>query len=130
MAITVQKVADRLGRPLPTGQTAAQWQVWLDQADRQISRYQSLHGLADPDPGDRDDAILEAVAAMVLHPEDSTTVDVSVDDGRVAKTYKSGSGRIDMSDWWPALWPSDADDATNTSQAFSIRPYYEPAVPC
>ncbi len=61
--------------------------------------------------------IREAVVAQVLRPDDATTVDVSVDDGRVSKTYRSSAGRVAIrDDWWDLLSPNQE------SGAFSIVP--------
>jgi len=126
--VTPATVADRLALPEPADDSpkAKQWQIWINQAYRQIARYQALYALDDPDSDDVDEAVLEEVAGLVRHPDDATTVDISVDDGRVSKTYRSGNGRIDMSGWWSTLWPS----LTSSSEAFTIRPYYEPCLPC
>ena len=121
--VTPGEVADRLGRPRPADGTPQflQWQVWIDQAVTQITRYQRLRNLPDPDPADVDFVVLEVVAAMVMHPDDSTQVSVSIDDGSTSRTYKSGSGSIAMDNWWDYLWSGQGSDG-----AFSVRPSYQP----
>lgn len=94
-AVTPNDVADRLGRVRPVFDSPAwlQAQKFIDQADLLITRYQARNALPDPDGADRDYVILEAVAAVVRNPDDATSVDVQIDDGRVSKRYSSSSGR-------------------------------------
>lgn len=122
MAVTTDEVADRLGLPHPDASSprAAQWLTWIGQASSQIERYQRIYSLPAPDTNDADFVVLEVVAAMAQHPDDSTQVSVSVDDGQVDRRYSSGNGTINLDRWWDYLWPDNAADR----EAFSIRPGY------
>ena len=123
-AVTPYDVADRLGRVRPVFDTPAwlQAQTFIDQADLLITRYQARKALPDPDGADRDYVILEAVAAIVRNPDDATSVDVQIDDGRVSKRYSSSSGKVSLEDWWDTLWPEVDTDAS----AFTVRPHFVP----
>ena len=123
-AVTPYDVADRLGRVRPVFDTPAwlQAQTFIDQADLLITRYQARNALPDPDSADRDYVILEAVAAVVRNPDDATSVDVQIDDGRVSKRYSSSSGKVSLEDWWDTLWPEVNTDAS----AFTVRPHFVP----
>lgn len=125
-AVTPNDVADRLGRVRPVLDSPAyrQAQVFIDQADRRITIHQATHGLPDPDHQVREYVILEAVAAVVRNPDDATSVDVQIDDGRVSKRYSSSTGRVSLEDWWDTLWPPVAGE----SSAFTVRPSFEPDV--
>ena len=65
---------------------------------------------------------VEAVAAIVRNPDDATSVDVQIDDGRVSKRYSSSSGKVSLEDWWDTLWPEVNTDAS----AFTVRPHFVP----
>ena len=123
-AVTPNDVADRLGRVRPPFDSPSwlQAQKFIDQADLLITRYQARNGLSDPDGEDRDYVILEAVAAVVRNPDDATSVDVQIDDGRVSKRYSSSSGKVSLEDWWETLWPEINTDAS----AFTVRPHFVP----
>ena len=123
-AVTPDDVADRLGRVRPPFDSPAwlQAQKFIDQADLLITRYQARNALPDPDGADRDYVILEAVAAVVRNPDDATSVDVQIDDGRVSKRYSSSSGKVSLEDWWDTLWPEINTDAS----AFTVRPHFVP----
>ena len=125
-AVTPNDVADRLGRVRPVFDTPAwlQAQTFIDQADLLITRYQARKALPDPDGADRDYVILEAVAAVVRKPDDATSVDVQIDDGRVSKRYSSSSGKVSLEDWWDTLWPEINTDAS----AFTVRPHFVPDI--
>ena len=126
-AVTPNDVADRLGRVRPAFDSPAwlQAQKFIDQADLLITRYQARNALPDPDGADRDYVILEAVAAIVRNPDDATSVDVQIDDGRVSKRYSSSSGKVSLEDWWDTLWP---DSDNRDSGAFTIRPHFVPDI--
>lgn len=129
MAVVINDVADRLGRPRPgvDTPTARQWQIWINQAAGAIDRYQTLHGLSAPDVNDVDFVVLESVAAMVLHPDNAKQVEVDVDDSRISRTYfAGGTGHLDLEPWWNYLWP----DEPQSEAAFSIRPTFEPDDRC
>ena len=125
-AVTPNDVADRLGRVRPAFDSPAwlQAQTFIDQADLLITRYQARNALPDPDVEDREYVIMEAVAAIVRRPDDATSVDVQIDDGRVSKRYSSSSGKVSLEDWWETLWPSINNDAT--ASAFTVRPHFVP----
>ena len=126
-AVTPNDVADRLGRVRPVFDSPSwlQAQKFIDQADLLITRYQARNALPDPDDADRDYVILEAVAAVVRNPDDATSVDVQIDDGRVSKRYSSSSGKVSLEDWWETLWP---DSDNRDSGAFTIRPHFVPDI--
>lgn len=125
--VTPDSVADRLGLPRPglDSPLERQWQVWIDQAVRQIARYQQRHSLPDPDPDTVDDVVLEAVADMANHPDRSTQVTVAVDDASTSRSYVSSLGRVSIDDaLWDQLWPDQSVEG-----AFSIRPSFQPDRP-
>ena len=123
-AVTLNDVADRLGRVRPVFDSPAWLQAlkFIDHAALLIPRYQARNALPDPDGADRDYVILEAVAAVVRNPDDETSVDVQIDDGRVSKRYSSSSGKVSLEDWWDTLWPEINTDAS----AFTVRPHFVP----
>lgn len=104
-----------LGRT-PTDLERAQWSMWIDDALLLIEAR-----LGDPaglDQTKLDYVVREAVLAHIRRPDDATTVDVSVDDGRSSRTYRSSAGRVTIrAEWWDLLSPSD-----RSSKAFSITP--------
>lgn len=109
-------IAAALGRTTPTDTEYTQWELWIDDARMLISA--RLGDLDELDQVRLAYVVREAVIAHINRPDDATTVDVSVDDGRVSKTYRSSAGRITIRDeWWNLLSPADA-----TGSAFSIRP--------
>lgn len=125
--VTPEDIADRLGQPRPNSGSPQflQWQGFIDDAYRLISRYQTANDLDAPDPDDLDYVVREAVAALALRPDGASSVDLSIDDGRVSRMYKQdGSAHLDLSSWWSVLWPGSAAGGG----AFTIRPHYEPVV--
>ena len=63
-----------------------------------------------------DYVVREAVVAQIRRPDDATSVEVGVDDGRVTKRYSSSRGRVFIRDeWWKLLDPS-----AGKGQAFSL----------
>lgn len=125
MAVTLDDIAERLGVATPevTSPQGKQWAKWIgDALDMIDARAQRLGvDLATVDP-ERVDRVVElAVVAMARKPDDATTVDVSIDDGRTMKSYKSSTGRVGILDeWWFDLGLSD------NSGAFSTRPGFDP----
>ena len=116
--VTPDQVAIALGRPQPAGPLRQQWQQWID--DGYLLVRTRLGDLSLLDQELLDYVVREAVTAMVRRPDDATQVEVAVDDGRVSRTYQTGSGRVTILDeWWELLAPA-------TDQAFSIRPTFEP----
>lgn len=121
MAVTPENIATALGRPSPAleSETRAQWVMWIDDALMLIG---ARLDIADLDPAKVDYVVREAVKAMVLRPDDATTVEVAVDDARVSRRYESGTGRVTILDsWWDLLSPSSSQ-----SGAFSTRPGFQP----
>lgn len=124
MAVTPADVAVELGRtaPLDAG-TQAQWQSWIDRAERLIHRRaESLS--VDPatlDSQTVDDVVLLAVAEHARNPEGYDTVDLSIDDARESRRFKNATGRITINDeWWGWLFPGIG------SGAFSTQTYGAP----
>jgi len=104
MAVTTTDIAAALGRPAPSpGSTEEQqWSLWISDALMLIGvRYPDLTVLNQ----DRLDYVVrEAVVAQVRRPDDLTSVDIAVDDGRVSKRYSTSSGRVTIRDeWWDLL---------------------------
>ena len=117
MAVIPETVAVALGRTAPATDSAeyAQWQMWIGDALMLIAA--RLGDPAELDQDALDYVVREAVVAQVRRPDDATSVDVAVDDGRVSRTYRSSAGRVSIRDeWWDLLSPNPK------SGAFSIRP--------
>lgn len=117
MAVTPMDIAVELGRTAPESSSTeyAQWERWIADALYLIGKRLTI---ADLDPDDVDYVVRQAVAAHVRRPDDATQVEVAVDDGRMARTYRSARGRVEIIDeWWALLSPP-----TSNGRAFSIRP--------
>lgn len=110
------EIATALGQDAPAVNTAEykQWAMWIGDAEMLIrSRWSDLSTL---DQDILKYVVREAVVAQVRRPDDATSVEVAVDDGRVAKRYTSSHGRVFIRDeWWAMLDP----DKTK-SGAFSL----------
>ena len=125
MAVTLEMIATRLGVATPdsTSTQGKQWAEWIGDAQALIDMRAVQLGL-DPttlDPATVDRVVALAVVAMVRNPDDVTTVDVSVDDGRVLKSRKSSDGQVSITDlWWGWL------GLAGHSGAFSTRPGFDP----
>lgn len=122
MNVTPNDVAVELGTSPIDEATEHRYFSWIARAERMIRRQADRLGVAweDVDQDTVDDVILLAVAQHARNPEALESYDVSVDDGREMRRYRS-SGQIDISDlWWSWLFPDGA------SGAFSVRPYFEP----
>ena len=115
MAVIPSDVAVVVGQPTPTDPAQyAQWEYWIRSALTLIGARLGDTSLLDQDRLDY--VVTEAVAAMVKRPEDYTQIEVQVDDGRVAKRYESGKGRVVILDeWWNLLAPG-----LSRGKAFSI----------
>lgn len=121
MAVTPAEIATALGRTAPVdGSTEFdQWSLWIDDATLLITAEAARRDktLTDLDASVVDYVTREAVVAQVKRPDDATTVDISVDDARTSRTYKSGKGRVViLAEWWELLFPTKAD----TSKAFAV----------
>ncbi|HZL05138.1 MAG TPA: hypothetical protein VFE45_06930 [Coriobacteriia bacterium] len=107
MAVTPANIATALLLTAPASGSPefAQWEMWIADALMLIEAK-----LGDPTALDQeklDYVVREAVVAQVRRPDDATSVEVSVDDGRTAKRYSSGRGRVYIRDeWWDLLNPN------------------------
>ena len=121
MSVTTADIAAALGRPTPPPDStdSAQWSMWIDDALMLIGA--RLGDVSQLDQTRLDYVVREAVVAMVRRPDDSTQVDVAIDDGRVSKRYSSSTGKVGITDeWWSWL------GLAGSSSAFSTRPGFEP----
>lgn len=122
--VTPAEIAAALGRPTPDQNSIewAQWSLWIDDALMLIEAR-----LGDPNELDQrmlEYVVREAVVAQVRRPDDSTQVDVAVDDGRVSRRFSSGSGRVRILDeWWALL---DPDGKAGQGEAFAVDTYSGP----
>lgn len=115
MAVTVSDIATALGRSAPdvADPEFDQWTMWIADALLLISARLTL---ADLDPVKLDYVVREAVVAQVRRPDDATSVEIAVDDGREARRYTSSRGRVFIRDeWWDLLSPS-----AGSSGAFAV----------
>lgn len=125
MAVTLDDIATRLGVATPANDspTGKQWLAWIDDAQALIAMRAESLGLTleGLDPVQRLRVVTLAVVAMARKPDDATTVDVAIDDGRVSRRYESSTGRVGILDeWWTWL------GLTSPSGAFSTRPGFDP----
>ena len=113
MAVTPETIAVELGRTAPEqdSPTYKQWESWIARALRTIHRRADSLGV-DPATLDHDavdDVVTYAVARRTGRPVDgaeSTTDQVSVDDGSINQTRRYGVGQGDihfLEDWWALL---------------------------
>ena len=121
MTVTSATIATALGvaAPLPDSPLDKQWDMWIDDAMRMITRRATKLAvdIATIDLEDIDYVVREAVVEHARHPEDSTQVSIAVDDGSLSKSYRSGGGRVRILDeWWELLGLEGA----GTRQAFTI----------
>lgn len=106
MTVELAKIAIELGRAAPDPDTAlaAQWQLWIDDAEMLIEDRAAELGKDMPDEKKVDYVVRQAVVKHVRKPDDATQVTVSVDDGSSSRTYQSGQGRVVILDeWWAQL---------------------------
>jgi hypothetical protein len=107
VTVTVTDIAVALGREEPDSGSveARQWEMWVGDALMLIEAR-----LGDPSKLNQLNlgyVVREAVVAQVRRPDDATSVEVAVDDGRVAKRYTSSRGRVFIRDeWWRLLDPN------------------------
>lgn len=132
MGTTPANVAVPLGLSIPgqDDETYQQWTQWISDAELILRVGDGVHdGLGDLSLLDQeivDYVVREAVAAHVRRPDDATTVEIAVDDGRTSRTYQSGAGRVVIRDeWWAMLQPTTGRSAA----AWSTRPSYQPDCP-
>lgn len=122
MAVTPADVAVALGQTAPAADSSAfaQWMMWIGDARMLIgARFPNLDEL---DQIRLDYVVREAVVAHVRRPDDATSVEVAVDDGREARTYKSGKGRVVILDeWWNLLDPNPADGGAFAIDTAPVR---------
>jgi len=101
---TIEEVATSLGVTTPDAGSVQylQWQMWLDDAELQITvRYPDLSKL---DQGVL--ALVErwAVEAKIKNPDPVSTRQISVDDGSESSTFTRGTGTVDiLPEWWDML---------------------------
>ena len=120
MSVTPENVAVEIGRPTPLSSVDdARFQSWIDQALYLIGKRYPIDSL---DSADVDYVVLMAAAAHARNPENSTQVDVSVDDASVSKRYSSSLGRVSI---WDDLWDL-LDPAVSNDGAFTISPFGAP----
>lgn len=114
--VTPTTVGTEMGVASPTATQTAQWQSWIDQAVYLIGKRLDIATL---DPTDVDYVVLQSVVRHARHPEDSTQVSVSVDDGSTSKSYKSGVGRVTIPDeFWVLLDPTVAETGVASTQLY------------
>lgn len=120
MSVTPEQVGVELGVTAPTTLQTQQWQSWIDQALYLIGKRLTI---ADLDPTDVDFVALQAVVQHARNPENSTQVDISVDDASTSRRYTSGAGRVVIPD---DLWGLLDPDMANESGVGSTQLYGEP----
>lgn len=99
MTVTPDTIAVRLGRATPDSPVYDQWQMWIDDALMLVDARADALEITDPlDAAKLDYVVREAVARLVLRPDDSTQVTVSVNDASTSRTYRSGKGRVSILD--------------------------------
>jgi hypothetical protein len=107
MAVTPATIATALGVAAPDSGSPkfAQWSMWIDDALMLITARKDALGITtDLDATVLDYVVREAVTAMARRPDDATQVAVSIDDGSVSRTFRSGTGRVTiLDDWWALL---------------------------
>jgi hypothetical protein len=128
MAVTPATIATALGVAAPDSGSAqfAQWSMWIADALMLINaRKVALAIETDLDATVLDYVVREAVTVMARRPDDATQVSVSIDDGSVSKTFRSGSGRVSILDeWWALLGltaPNGGAFSVDTVAAASIH---------
>lgn len=107
MAVTVGDIAIALGRETPADGSLEeqQWQMWINDALLLIEA--RLGNPADLNQANLDYVVREAVVAQIRRPDDATSVEVGVDDGRVTRRYTTARGRVFIRDeWWQLLDPA------------------------
>jgi hypothetical protein len=116
VTVTAAEIAIALGSTPPEsgGPDDLQWAMWINDALMLIEARLGDPALLNQDRLDY--VVREAVVAQVRRPDDATSVEIAVDDGRVARRYSSSRGRVYIRDeWWALLDPNPA-----SSGAFAI----------
>ncbi len=127
--VTPATIAVALGQAAPDLGTVTdeRYAMWIADALMLVQvRYDSM---ADPaivvDQVRLDYVIREAVSAIARRPDDATQVSVSIDDGSVSRTFRSGNGRVTILDeWWALLGltsPTAGAFSVDTTGADSIH---------
>lgn len=122
--VTPEDIAVELGRSTPDEDSPLfkQWSLWISDAYQAIRWRAERLGIefSSLDVAKVDYVVRQAVLAHARRPDDSTQVDVAIDDGRVSKRFSSSTGRVVIDDdWWDEL------GLTSASDAFTIFPYGE-----
>lgn len=105
---TIDDVATSLGQPFPTAGSveAAQWQMWLGDAELQIRL--RLGDLSVLDQDALKFVEREAVVLKIKQPDPISTRQVSVDDGSESTTWNRASGLVAiLPEWWAMLTRTD-----------------------
>lgn len=121
MTVVVEDIATALGQDPPASGTTqyGQWTMWINDAVMLIDAEAGRRGV---DPATLDEAVVdyvtrEAVVAQVRRPDDATSVEIAVDDGREARRYSSSRGRVTiLPEWWELLFPT----APKTGKAYAV----------
>ncbi len=120
MAVTPGMIAVALGQaaPEPGSVTEQQWEMWIADA-LMLIEHRLGDAFADLDQAKLDYVVREAVVAHIRQPDNATQVAVTVDDGSVSRTYRSGTGRVTIAEeLWSILIPDE-----DGSGAFSVDTY-------
>ncbi len=121
MAVAVEDIATALGQDPPaSGSTQYdQWTMWINDAVMLIDAEATRRGVNPTtlDPTVVDYVTREAVVAQVRRPDDATSVEIAVDDGREARRYSSSRGRVTiLPEWWELLFPT----APKSGKAYAV----------
>ena len=106
MAVTPNMIAVALGvaAPEPGSIKEQQWDLWISDAEMLIENRREKLEAAPLNEARVDYVVRESVVAHVKRPDDATQVTISVDDGSSSKTFRSGRGRVTITDeWWEFL---------------------------
>lgn len=121
MTVVVSDIATALGQEPPTQGTTTyeQWNMWIADAVMLIGAEAKRRGVdvATLDETTVDYVTREAVVAQVRRPDDATSVEIAVDDGREARRYSSSRGRVTiLPEWWGLLFPT----ALKSGKAYAV----------
>lgn len=100
MTVTPAMIAVALGRDSgPSTAEAEQWGLWIAEATMLIAARVEYLGYVGTIPEERSDYVIRhAVVDHVRRPDNATQVTVSVTDATTSRTYRSGTGRVTISD--------------------------------